>query len=208
MLEVSKLIDAKEYLSRHSVVLFDLDDTIYSEKEYVKSCYAEIACHYPEIKNMAKKLWDAFKRGEKAIDYVLQNEGLLSSENITNCLNIYRSHQPKIAPYPDAIKLIDQLKKDGCRLGLITDGRPDGQRAKIKALDIEHFFEKIIITDEFGSIDFRKPNTRAFEEMHDFFNTNYKDMVYVGDNPAKDFTAPEKLGMNSVCFKNSMGLYF
>ena len=208
MLEVSKLIDAKEYLSRHSVVLFDLDDTIYSEKEYVKSGYAEIACHYPEIKNMAKKLWDAFKRGEKAIDYVLQNEGLLSSENITNCLNIYRSHQPKIAPYPDAIKLIDQLKKDGCRLGLITDGRPDGQRAKIKALDIEHFFEKIIITDEFGSIDFRKPNTRAFEEMHDFFNTNYKDMVYVGDNPAKDFAAPEKLGMNSVYFKNSMGLYF
>lgn len=208
MLEICNLSDAKEYLLSHSVVLFDLDDTLYSEKEYVRSGYEEIAHHYTQIENMAEKLWNAFESGEKAIDYVLKSEGLLSSENITHCLNIYRDHQPDISPYPDAIKLVEQLKKHGCRLGLITDGRPNGQRAKIKALNIEQYFEKIIITDEFGSIDFRKPNTKAFEEMHLFFNTPYESMVYVGDNPQKDFIAPKKLGMNSVYFKNHLGLYF
>ena len=55
MLEVSKLIDAKEYLSRHSVVLFDLDDTIYPEKEYVKkSVVSKSSVTVKNLKGTAK----------------------------------------------------------------------------------------------------------------------------------------------------------
>ncbi len=208
MLEITRLIDSKEYLLQHAVVLFDLDDTLYPEKDYVRSGYREISRHYTEIENMTDKLWSAFENGEKAIDSVLHREGLLSPEAISYCLNIYRKHQPKITIYPDAAELICTLKAHGIRLGLITDGRPEGQHAKIKALEIEQYFEKIIITDELGSVGFRKPDTKAFEEMQKYFNVPYSSMVYVGDNPKKDFIAPKQLGMNSVYFKNPDGLYF
>ena len=207
MLEIDKLRDAENFLLKKSVVIFDLDDTLYSEKDYVKSGYAEIGCNFKGIDEMASKLWSAFQSGKQSINYVLEQEGLLSEDAIKLCLNIYRNHQPQISLYPDAKNLLEILKSGGVRLGMITDGRPEGQRAKIKCLGIEPYFEKIIITDELGGIAFRKPNTVAFEKMRDFFKVPYKSMVYIGDNPKKDFIAPELLGMESVYFNNPEGLY-
>ena len=207
MLVINKLCDAKDFLLQKKIVIFDLDDTLYSEKEYVRSGYAEIACKFKKIDAMEDKLWTAFVNKRLAINYVLEQEGLLSIDNVNYCLNIYRNHQPKISLYPDAEKLIALIKENGVRLGMITDGRPEGQRAKIKALSVEQYFEKIIITDELGGIEFRKPNTVAFEKMQDYFDVPYEAMVYVGDNLQKDFKAPKVLGMNCVYFKNPEGLY-
>lgn len=208
MLEISRLCKAEEFLLQKAVVLFDLDDTLYPEKAYVKSGYAAIERHYGKIDNMAEKLWSAFVKGEQAINHVLSNEGLFTAEELKLCLDIYRFHQPNIFLYPDALDLLNKLKARGVRLGLITDGRPEGQWAKIKALKIEPFFDKILITDELGGITYRKPNTVSFEKMQSHFNIPYSSMVYVGDNPAKDFIAPELLGMDSVYFKNPDSLYF
>lgn len=208
MLEISNLLDAKDFLIQKKVVVFDLDDTLYSEKEYVRSGYAQVAKNFKKIDAMQDKLWSAFENKQPAINYVLEQEGLLSDEAVSFCLNIYRNHSPNISLYPEAKELILLLKENGVRLGIITDGRPEGQRAKIEALQIEKYFEKIIITDELGGIEFRKPNMTAFEKMQTYFNVQYKDMVYVGDNIKKDFKAPQLLGMNSVYFKNTDGLYY
>lgn len=207
MLEIRKLCEAKNHLLKYAVVIFDLDDTLYSEKDYVRSGYAEIARHYKSISAMEDKLWSAFENNEQAINYVLKQEGLLSCEAVNHCLDIYRNHQPKISLYPDAKELLVFLKEHGIRLGIITDGRPEGQRAKIKALGIERYFEKIIVTDELGGTAFRKPNPAAFEKMRMYFNVPYESMVYVGDNTQKDFIAPKLLGMSSVYFNNPDGLY-
>lgn len=206
-MEITRLTEAEAFLLQHSVVLFDLDDTLYSEKDYVRSGYAEIAKSYPQVENMAQKLWSAFENGEKAIDYVLQKEGIYTPETAANCLHIYRYQQPDITLNADALDLLNTLQANGVRLGLITDGRPEGQWAKIQALGIEPYFEKIIVTDELGGIQFRKPSTTAFERMQMHFQVPYDQMVYVGDNPKKDFVAPRQLGMDWVYFKNPNGLY-
>ncbi len=207
MLEINNLCYAEKFLLQKAVVIFDLDDTLYSEKDYVRSGFAEVARHFKEIHNMENKLWDAFVSGKQAINYVLAQEGMFSDETIDLCLNIYRNHQPKISLYSDANKLLRSLINHGIHLGMITDGRPEGQRAKIDALKIGHCFEKIIITDELGGESFRKPNTAAFEKMQVYFNVPYESMVYVGDNLKKDFIAPNLLGMDSIYFKNPEGLY-
>ena len=36
----------------------------------------------------------------------------------------------------------------------------------------------------------------------------FEQLLYVGDNSAKDFQAPKQLGMRSAYFKNADGLYF
>ena len=207
MLEVSRLTDANEYLLTYPIVLFDMDDTLYSEKEYVRSGFEAIASHYPQIPNMADKLWSAFENGEQPINVVLSAEGFLTPENVTDCLQIYRSHLPHISLYSDAVEVLCSLRAQGIPLGLITDGRPEGQRNKIEALGIEPYFDKIIITDELGGEKYRKPHTKAFTEMQRFFNVPFQDMVYIGDNIRKDFIAPQELGMGSVYFNNPEGLY-
>lgn len=207
MLIVENILDAYQFIKDFQVVIFDLDDTLYAEKEYVKSGFREIAQIYPLIENMEEKLWKVFQKGGKAIDEVLMSEGIYTEEKAQACLRVYRDQTPEIHLYKGVLQMLRQLVADGIPLGLVTDGRSNGQRAKIKALDIEQYFSKIIITDELGGVSFRKPNPIAFEMMHTFFDVPYKKMVYVGDNPAKDFQAPKQLGMQCVYFKNSDGLY-
>lgn len=207
MIKITNILDAKKYVMNYKVVLFDLDDTLYSEKEYVKSGYKQIAEICPEINNMYLKLWDAFQNGEKAINFVLKNENLYSDKKLYDCLEVYREQKPEISLYPDVADMLSNLKNRGLKLGIITDGRPNGQHSKIKALGLERYFDKIIITDELGGVEYRKPNPQAFREMKEFFSVKYSEMVYIGDNIEKDFIAPDKLGMAAIFFENHDGLY-
>ena len=120
-------------------------------------------------------------------------------------LKVYRSHKPDIHLYSGVAEMIEELKAEGIKVGIITDGRPEGQRNKLEALGLE--VDDVIITDELGGTQFRKPCDIAFRIMMTRWRLNPADIVYVGDNPTKDFQAPQQLGMRSIWFKNADGLY-
>ena len=207
MREITDILQSSKFIAGYKFIVFYLYDTLYSEKEYVKSGYHQIAKRFPEIKDMYEKLWSAFLSGEKAIDSVLIKEGIFSLKVQSECLNIYRNQKPDIQPYPGIKEMLFHLIKNGYQLGMITDGRPKSQKLKIEALDIKKFFKKIVITDELGGVEFRKPNKAAFLKMREYFDCPFSLMVYIGDNKAKDFVAPEQLGMGTIYFKNRDGIY-
>lgn len=207
MIEIQNILDAEPYVHHLKAVVFDMDDTLYSEKEYVKSGYEKIAEAIPQVEHAADKLWELFEQKQPAIDGLLKNENIDLPEVKEMCLKIYRYQDPQIHLYPGVKEMLERMRKDGIKLGLITDGRPEGQRAKIKALGLENLFDQLIITDELGGAEFRKPNPLAFEKMRERFGIEYSQMCYVGDNLAKDFIAPQKLGMKSIWFKNKDGIY-
>lgn len=194
-------------IEKYKAVIFDLDDTLYSEKEYIRSGFKSIEASLSDVTNIADKLWDAFLRGESAIDYVLKCEGIYSDELKDKYLNIYRYHLPNINLYEGLQELLILLKSSGIKVGIITDGRPEGQNAKIDALGIRNLVDEIVITDELGGIQFRKPNDIAYRIMQNRFGFPYETMIYVGDNPRKDFIAPLNLGMGCIYFRNMEGLY-
>ena len=208
MIEVSSITDIAKYLHSVKAIIFDLDDTLYSEKEYVRSGYRAIANTLPQVERMEEKLWRAFEQKKSAIDEVLIEEGIYTEELKLQCLSVYRSHQPDICFYDGAKELLCQLRADGYKLGIITDGRPNGQRAKIKALGLDELVDQIIVTDELGGVEYRKPNKAAFMIMQELFDVPFETMCYVGDNIKKDFVAPDMLGMRSIWFRNNDGLYF
>lgn len=71
-----------------------------------------------------------------------------------------------------------------------------------------HLIDDIIITDELGGIQFRKPCDIAFRIMQNRWRLPYEQIVYVGDNPNKDFQACRQLGMRWKYFRNEDGIYF
>lgn len=93
------------------------------------------------------------------------------------------------------------------RIALISYSNHDGVVKLLKDLHNEGIKVGIII-DELGGVQFRKPCDIAFRIMQTRWKLPASQMVYVGDNPAKDFQAPQQLGMKSVYFKNRDGLYF
>lgn len=186
-------------------VIFDLDDTLYSEKQYVRSGYQKIAEHLGKT-DATEKLWKYFEEGKAAIDEYLIEIG--EQEKKLECLKIYREQMPDITLYDGVAELIQQLKNKGIKVGIITDGRPEGQRNKLKALGLDETIDDIIITDELGGVQFRKPCDISFRIMQTRWKLPYEQMVYVGDNPNKDFQACKQLGMHWRYFKNEAGLYF
>ena len=181
-------------------VIFDMDDTLYPEKSYVRSGYRAVAACLGEPA-VEQELWEHFLNQRAAIDSVLTARGLMSRK--AECVRAYRSHFPDIRLFDEMAALIADLKKQGIRVGLITDGRPEGQRNKIAALGLDALMDDVIVTDELGGIAFRKPNDIAFRMMQCKWGIPFEQLVYVGDNAAKDFLAPRCLGMYSIWFKNA-----
>ena len=205
---IDNLTDVLRHLDGIEAVVFDLDDTLYPEQEYVASGFRQIAASFPQIPQMAEKLWAAFACHEKAIDAVLLEAGCFTEENLRQCLSVYRGHSPDIHLYPQVEALLRCIRASGRKLGLISDGRPAGQWAKIRRLGLDAWMDRILITDELGGTSFRKPNPAAFIQMAAELSVPVSAMAYVADNPAKDFIAPESLGMRSIWFQNPEGLYY
>ncbi|MCI7556732.1 MAG: HAD family hydrolase [Bacteroidales bacterium] len=189
------------------VICFDLDDTLCKEIDYLKSAYREIAeysaehchgCSVP-VAVLAHKAYDvmiaAYQEGQNAFDVLNSFLGL--DLPIADYLYIYRNHMPKIALCEDVVRTLDALKAEGVRIGLITDGRSVQQRNKIEALGLGRWIENadIVISEEIGS---EKPALANYE----YFMKRYpecQDFTYVGDNPRKDFIAPNALGWQTIC---------
>lgn len=183
-------------------VIFDLDDTLFPEKDYIKSGYKVVAEYLGDIK-YADKLWNYFKEGKPAIDELLRE--LDREEEKDMAVDLYRSHKPDISPYPGVVEMIEKLKSKNIKLGVITDGRPEGQRNKLEALGLD--IKDVIITDELGGMQFRKPCDIAFRIMACKWKLPFEQIVYIGDNLTKDFQAPQQLGIKFVYFKNVEGLH-
>ena len=184
-------------------VIFDLDDTLYSEKEYVKSGYHAVSNYLGG--EYDEKLWGFFKSGKSAIDELLKEIGRENEKEAA--IECYRSHRPNIHLYPGVAGMIEKLRAKGIKVGIITDGRPEGQHNKIKALGLKEYIDDIIITDELGGTQFRKPCDIAFRIMMVRWKMPATQIVYVGDNQDKDFQASHQLGLKNVWFNNSEGLY-
>ena len=185
-------------------VIFDLDDTLYSEKQYVRSGYKAVAKLLGD-EFLADRLWLYFDNGKPAIDELLNELGCI--ERKEECLEAYREQIPEITLYDGVVDLILELKSKGIKVGIITDGRVSGQKKKIQALGLDKLIDDIIITDELGGTQFRKPCDIAFRIMQRRWRIPFEQMMYVGDNAGKDFQAPRQLGMRSLHFKNENGIY-
>lgn len=184
-------------------VIFDLDDTLYSEKEYVRSGYKAVSDFLGG--GYEGKLWGYFEENKLAIDELLKEIG--NPQIKDDVLAIYRSHKPDIHFYEGVKELLIGIHRKGIKIGIITDGRPEGQRNKIDALGLEKLVDDIIITDELGGVQFRKPCDIAFRILQNRWRLPASEMVYVADNPMKDFQASQQLGMKNLWFRNKEGLY-
>lgn len=191
-------------------VLFDLDDTLYPEISYVKSGFGAVARFLATDRATQAKLLahmlELFACNpsgvfERLLERVrgVDLEVDVSSEIIPKLVDVYRSHSPTIRLYDDVLPTLRVLRQYGIRLGIITDGRADGQQAKVEALGVAELVDVVVITDSLGpKRRYWKPHSRPFEVALSELDVRPANAVYIGDNPTKDFHGPAQLGMRTV----------
>jgi len=109
-----------------------------------------------------------------------------------------------VIKFPEVDETLAGLKKKGMRLAVISNAFPN-QRQKLRGLDIEGYFEDIILSSEVG---FPKPDRRIFEVALAKLGVAPEESLYVGDSYEKDIIGAKNAGMKTVLvdrLKESLG---
>ncbi|RDW20408.1 HAD family hydrolase [Oceanobacillus chungangensis] len=192
-------------------IVFDMDDTLYQEKDYLLSGlkYVDIwvkeNCHRTGFYEEAYQL---FVSGENKFIFNRALELLevnYDQNMIMEMLNVYRSHKPDIQLLEDAEWVLNNLY-DNVKIGLISDGYLSSQKRKVNALKLPSRFNSIILSDEFGRENW-KPSHIPYEKVASELKCYPNECVYVGDNLQKDFITAKKLGWLTVHIQRNSGIY-
>ncbi len=183
-------------------LLFDLDDTLYLESDYVASGYRAVA-HYVR-KNFGRSFSEVFytmmsvfvSQGRQMVFPVIIDRFLNSSVSTAELLEVYRGHTPRIRLLPGYRELLKSWGRDHY-LGIITDGLPEVQKRKVAALGLGHLVDRVLYTWEYGAEN-EKPHPLGFSLMMDYFRVEPHEAIFVGDNPAKDCEGARRVGMKSA----------
>ncbi len=184
--------------------MFDLDDTLFKEIDFVKSGFKACAKYMnmnfgikrQEFYEILIEILEKEGRG-KIFDNALQRYNRYSKQVIQELVDVYRSHKPKIRPYSDVAPTLRFLKKNGCKLAIITDGLASVQRNKVASLGIGNLFNTVIYSDDFGD-KYWKPHRFPYKRAIEYLGINTKEAVYVGDNPHKDFFGANTMGITTI----------
>ncbi|MEZ5680522.1 MAG: HAD family hydrolase [Erythrobacter sp.] len=182
------------------VLVFDLDDTLYLERDFALSGFAAVEAHLGALHGdkvapgTCRSLFEEGIRGD-VFNRALERFGLKPDpETISGLVEVYRGHTPLIEACPDTLRF---LAADSRPRAIITDGPAAMQRAKIAALGIAEHFGLIIPTGELPP-GMGKPHPAAFERVMAWSQEPGASHVYIADNPAKDFVAPRALGWRTI----------
>lgn len=203
------------------IVLFDLDDTLYPETQYVWSGFRAVSEAFQTVDMPSDRLSALmlhFYSVDRAHVFDLlaaflmaggyHSECKSSSELSKRMIECYRSHKPRIDLYPDAAECLIALKDLPVRVGIVTDGIWEVQERKVGALHLHELVDLVVYTDKLGpDRQHWKPSSMGFEVAAKYFGVPASECCYIGDNAAKDFAGPAALGMTTIWVRRPDGIY-
>ena len=193
---------AKQSLFKKNIVLtLDLDDTLYEEKTFVESGFREVS-HFMH-KSFSLPMEETFSimidklnsgRG-RIFDDCLEKYEIRNKAFIRKCLSIYRSHTPSIRLFAEADNFLHRCQE--FPIYIVTDGNPIAQHNKLKSLGLYERVKFCYITSRYGLVH-AKPSPYCFMKLCEKEKTIPPYVVYIGDNPHKDFVEIKNLGFKTI----------
>jgi len=179
-------------------LVLDLDDTLYHEKDYQLSGFRAVACYFQDLYG-----YDPYTElvrlslcGETDVFGWLCRNSNLPMSCRESLVWIYRNHAPTIQLGSRVFETLGRLRNILPGIAILTDGRSVTQRLKLQSLGLSDV--PAYISEEYGDT---KPGLLRFELIQKRHSAD--QYCYIGDNPAKDFFAPNALGWKTIGVKGS-----
>lgn len=118
--------------------------------------------------------------------------------DMNDLLQAYRWEPfPGVVPFEDTHDVLDQLKNDGYRIGLVTNSyQPMWMRdIELRAYDLIDYFDARITSGDTGFI---KPHPAIYWRMLGLLNLMPHEAIFVGDRPDQDIKGANSVAMPSV----------
>lgn len=186
-------------------VIFDLDDTLYPQKEYSRQCLLATSDYISglsgvDVKLIKKTLNEILDKNGIEYKYAFNDLftaiGFDGVPHLKKILELFGACQPKLQLFDNVFEVLTSLK-DAYRLALLTDGYEKVQHFKVRELGLNNFFEEILVTFTLGEEN-RKPSVMPYQIMLEKLGLEPFECVYVGNDPNRDFLACKKIGMKSL----------
>lgn len=180
-------------LPAQTVLVLDLDDTIYPEHRYkisgIRSVCKTVAALYPQYD--ADRLFAGLDTSGAWLDQLCGSCRFNASEKQT-LLWHYRLHTPDLAGCMPSEQLKNLMARF-CAAALISDGRSLTQRLKLASLGLLEQFDLVLVSEAAGA---DKPDEKRFLQVEAAWPG--KQYLYIADNTAKDFVTPNRLGWKTL----------
>jgi putative hydrolase of the HAD superfamily len=190
-------------------VLFDLDDTLYPLRHFVRSGFVACAAHLEREmglnpRNVLSILLGASigpDRGRE-LQVCVARCGLTSAI-VPALVEVIRQHPPQLSLPLASCEALAALR-DGWLLGVVTNGPPDVQERKVRALGLPLVVDTIVFAAAVG--DGRgKPQPEAFLEAAGRLGVIPERTVFVGNDLLCDVFGASRVGMRTVLVERPRG---
>ena len=183
-------------INNNTHIVFDLDDTLYKEIDFVKSAYIYINKYIRSRFDLdfSLQIQKCIDDDINFFDYIKLKLHYNHKFSIEKYLELYRFHYPKISLSMDTSEFLNKLSEKNIGFSIITDGRSISQNNKIQALGLNRLAQNIIISEETG---YEKPHVNNFKIIEKIYTD--KKLLYIADNTTKDFLAPNILKWDTIC---------
>jgi putative hydrolase of the HAD superfamily len=177
-----------------TVVVFDLDDTLYSEADYVDSGVRHVCTQIKSLCGIdCYAVIQAQRLHNAKLDWLslaCELTGLKPSVK-ESLLWMYRLHLPDIKLAESCSVSLEKIKSAALAVAVLTDGRYVTQKLKLISLGLSRL--PAYISEDYGST---KPASDRFLAIQKDFPAD--QYVYVADNVQKDFLGCNPLGWLGV----------
>ena len=156
------------------------------------SINAELWKQYGKGKISKEELRDS--RFKKALEKFDLHDDVLAQKMSEGYLEI---SPDQTAVFPGAKEVLKQLKKEGYRLHIITNGFREVQERKLRNCELTGFFDMILCSEDIG---FTKPNREIFMEAQRLTGCNPEHAIMMGDDFRADVIGSLNAGWTPIHF--------
>ncbi len=107
----------------------------------------------------------------------------------------FRRHRPSIVLQPAVRTILQKLRCDGWRIGILTNGDPGVQRRKVEALGLELLVDCVVFAEEHAPHG--KPD-RAHFSSRAAAAASSRACLNVGDDPLCDVMGAHAAGLKAI----------
>jgi putative hydrolase of the HAD superfamily len=100
--------------------------------------------------------------------------------------------------FPDAERVLRQLRTRRCRLGIVTNGSLESQQAKLLSSGLAELVEEVLIS---AQEKVKKPDVEIFIRAAERLGVRVEECLFVGDNPQTDIAGAHAAGMQTAWLK-------
>ncbi|MCF0134900.1 MAG: HAD family hydrolase [Lachnospiraceae bacterium] len=205
-------------IDKDSILLFDIDDTLYLRNvPFIRACEeclsGRIQLDWDRLFKARNIYSDAILSRQKeqqisneTLYYLRMKQALadfgqdITPQEVEVFEESYRRFQGDIQLYDGYEELFEELKARGNTMGLITNGNVPMQEAKIRVLGLERWIprEHWFITENMCAVKPQEPLYRQVEQLLGV--TDPSRFWYIGDNYPMDVEGAVHAGWHAIWF--------